>query len=355
MKPASRRTTLVASTLSGVALACVMLTAALASAQELTTALRLRIARSLALSTVSVEASGGRGSGFVVGPERWILTSCHVVGCVRSGLAIRVVFGSGMGRTARVLEIDEDHDLALLVLDGARAAAPPLTLSASGPVAVGQSVVALGAPARGVPTIEEGIVTALPDVELTLARSVRGVVQTEIAITEELTGSPLVDRRGEVIGVRWAGVRGDAMLSLAIPSRYAIELLRLARASGSPSGHATPRPAPPVLVALGLIVEDAAPGQLSGVRVLAAVPGSAAAQADIVGTFARSLSRRAPALSWSGVIVTAADLHPIGDIAELNAYLAGCASGQAVQLSVRSSLDDDAPTGEVSVVVERTP
>ncbi len=77
-----------------------------ASAQELTEARRVRIARLLARSTVSVLAGPSTGSGFVVGQERWVITNFHVIEHVARGTQVQVRFSSGTTLSARILETD---------------------------------------------------------------------------------------------------------------------------------------------------------------------------------------------------------------------------------------------------------
>src|SRR5688500_10391976 len=107
--------------LMGALLTALTLAPALASpgtadAQELSERSRVRIARRLARSTVSVIVGGGSGSGFIIGDEHWIVTNHHVVADSRRGVAVRIRFGSGTEMAARVLELDEHHDLALLAV-----------------------------------------------------------------------------------------------------------------------------------------------------------------------------------------------------------------------------------------------
>ena len=100
-----------------------------------------------------------------------------------------------------------------------------------------------------------------------------------------------------------------------------------------------------------MIVEDCAPDELLGVRVLHVAPGSAADQAGLGGAQDPRTTFLDSSAPWTGHVITAADLHAIGNVAELEDYLATRAPGQAVQLSVRWSLDPSARTGETSMIV----
>jgi S1-C subfamily serine protease len=139
-----------------------VVTAPRAHAQELTESRRVRIARRLAQSTVSVISGPSTGSGFVVGDERWVITNHHVVESARLGVQVR--FGSGTTLQARVIRLDPSHDLAILEVVGGRVPSPPLDLANSDDVEVGQTVLAFGSPFGLEGTLTEGIVSARRDV-----------------------------------------------------------------------------------------------------------------------------------------------------------------------------------------------
>lgn len=212
-----------------------------AVAQELTEAGRIRIGRALALSTVSVVMpDGGSGSGFIVGPERWIATNYHVVASIveRSPVArVLVRFRSGTELHARVIEADSDLDLALLEVEGGRVPAPPLELADSDAVAVGQRALAMGGPFGLEGTLTEGVVSARRDLQRGLyGRLTRRFIQTDAAGGPGSSGGPLVDARGRVIGVITLG-RDGAGIAYATPANYVRDLLERVRAErAAPSG-----------------------------------------------------------------------------------------------------------------------
>lgn len=358
MGTTSRRTAL---TLSVVALACaVALVPPRASAQALTPARRARIARSLALSTVAIEGGGSHGSGFVVGTERWIVTNFHLVAyAVEEGharLPVTVVFGSGTTRQAHVLETDEDHDLALLEIDDGHAPAPPLTLADSDTVRVGQTVLAYGTPIGHASALTEGIVSGRSDLDLDTAPRARQLIQTDASIVPGVSGGPLVNQAGRVVGVNWAGYRDGALFSLAIPANYVRDFLARVRAAPATSAARAPRALrQPTIVggraalASGLVVEDAVPGERDGVRVLHVLPASAALRAGIVG---RDEPFDATGAPWVGPIITAIDGQRIGNVADLERVLDACDAGQVVEVTLRSTVGVGTGRGTVSMIVE---
>jgi putative serine protease PepD len=154
-------------------------------------------------SVVSVEAGRGGGSGFVVDARGHVLTNAHVI---RGESEVTVVLNDGRRLSARVLGADFDEDLAVLEVDGA-ANLPAATLGRSGDLAVGDQVLAIGSPLGLSGTVTAGIVSAV-DREVRLGGSTRRAVQTDASINPGNSGGPLVNARGEVVGVNTAIAAG---------------------------------------------------------------------------------------------------------------------------------------------------
>jgi S1-C subfamily serine protease len=355
-----------------------------ASAQELTEAMRVRIARRLARSTVHVIAGPATGSGFVVSDERWIITNYHVVEHIPAptptrDATVQVRFGSGTTRTARILETDQSHDLALLEVTGGHVPAPPLPMSDSDPE-VGQQVLAYGSPFGLEGTLTEGVVSARRDVPGIGGGMAHRLIQTDAAINPGNSGGPLVDRQGQVIGVNTAifspggGVAGSVGVGFAIPANYVedfVERVREEHAEGhvattstdatatttststAPSPIVPVSPQTPSRSLLGVTVEDYTRGTVHGVRVTSVAIGSAAQRAGIVGA-----DQPAPPtiarlhMDWSGHVITAVDGHPVQNVAELDAYLSTRAPGQSVRLSVRTGTGSGALTGDTTATLD---
>lgn len=351
-----------------------LLTPGVASAQDLTEARRVRIARRLALSTVSIIAGSSTGSGFVVSQERWIITNYHVIeGVARVG-TVQVRFGSGTTLSARILETDQSHDLALLEVAGGHVPSPPLEMADSDDVEVGQQVLAFGSPFGLDGTLTEGIVSARRDVDGVGGGMAHRLIQTDAPINPGNSGGPLVDHRGRVIGVNTAILSpgpssGSLGIGFAVPANYVRDFLddvreRVHGRDGqtiASIGPTTPTPVtattpttPAVSsspVFLGVVGEDYAQGSLTGVRVTRVVTGSPAQRAGIVGA-----DEPPPALisrlgvAWTGHIITAVDGQPLRTVAELDAYLSTREPGQRVRLSVR--LGSGSLSGDTTVTLE---
>ncbi|GAB4198463.1 MAG: hypothetical protein OHK0013_07640 [Sandaracinaceae bacterium] len=331
-----------------------------ASGQELTESRRVRIARRLAQSTVSVLCGSSTGSGFVVGPERWVITNHHVVAAARQGVRIR--FGSGTTLQARVIRSDPSHDLAILEVIGGRVPAPPLDLANSDDVEVGQTVLAFGSPFGLEGTLTEGIVSARRDVPDVGGGMARRLIQTDAPINPGNSGGPLVDRRGRVVGVNTAILSrtgGSHGIGFAVPSNYVGELLantrEQRRAGLTTAGSAQSQgsqgstgvaqgqgaqdnngPASPGGRGfLGVRGRDFVGGGFAGVQIDRVEPGSPAQRAGLLG-----VNDSPPELvarlniPWTGHIITAIDGRPIRNGAELEQAISARRPGELVEVTV---------------------
>lgn len=183
---------------------------------------------------VSVSApSGGRvagGSGFVIDGRGHILTNDHIV----SGASSVSVLGSdGRRVSAEVVGRQPDADIAVLRVSAT--ALPPLSLGRSAGVRVGERVLAVGSPLGLSGTVTSGIVSAV-DRQVRFGDSRQAAVQTDASINPGNSGGPLVNARGEVIGVNSAiaTFRGGGSIGIgfAIPIDRAAEVAERIIASG---------------------------------------------------------------------------------------------------------------------------
>ncbi|GAA2205597.1 hypothetical protein GCM10009850_010550 [Nonomuraea monospora] len=167
-------------------------------------------------SVVSVETRSSGGSGFVIDDRGHILTNAHVVS---GSSTVTVVLHDGSRLTARVAGADDDEDLAVLEVDYPRELTPA-TLGRSADLSVGDQVLAIGSPLGLSGTVTSGIVSAL-DREVRLGGSRRTAVQTDASINPGNSGGPLVNARGEVVGVNTAIAAsrggGNIGIGFAIP------------------------------------------------------------------------------------------------------------------------------------------
>ncbi|MCS5681238.1 MAG: trypsin-like peptidase domain-containing protein, partial [Acidimicrobiales bacterium] len=154
----------------------------------------------------SVFGGGGQGTGFIISPDGQVVTNAHVV---EDAVTIKVMLSDGTVKAAELVQKDPTRDLAVLKIDGDDL--PSARLGKSAEVEVGDEVLAIGN-ALGLgdtPTVTTGIVSAL-ERQLQLAGNrLTRLIQTDAAINPGNSGGPLVNAKGEVIGVNTA-IAGNA-------------------------------------------------------------------------------------------------------------------------------------------------
>jgi serine protease Do len=244
------------------------------------------VARQLAPSVANLRVArrvrGGRtfegaGSGVVVTPDGFLLTSAHVVG--PSDATGRAAFVDGRELDFSVVGTDPLSDLAVLRTEGSDLV--PAQLGDAERLRVGQLVVAIGNPFGFAGSVTAGVVSALgrslPTRAGQATRLVENVIQTDAALNPGNSGGALANGRGEVVGVNTA-VAGVG-LGLAVPINVATRRIigalmsdgRVRRAYLGIAGGS--RPVPPRLAA--------AIGRQVCVEIVQVVEGSPAARAGL--------------------------------------------------------------------------
>ncbi|HWQ11667.1 MAG TPA: trypsin-like peptidase domain-containing protein, partial [Roseiflexaceae bacterium] len=161
----------------------------------------------------------GSGSGVIVSEEGYIITNHHVVEGQQS---LAVIFADGSRRDARLVGSDPLMDVAVIKVDGPVPGVAPLGDSSL--LQPGETVIAIGSPLGDFRnTVTVGVVSALN-------RSIggdapEGLIQTDAAINRGNSGGPLINLRGEVVGINTLVVRGAGFdgvqaegLGFAVPS-----------------------------------------------------------------------------------------------------------------------------------------
>ncbi len=190
----------------------------------------VRVARQATPAVVSIGTGRGSGSGVIVDRNGTIITNAHVVGNSRT---VRVGLQSGQLVQGTVRGRDPSVDIAVVQIPGSNYPSAPL--GDSDRLAVGQTAVAIGNPFGLERTVTTGVVSAI---NRSIDAQFEPLIQTDAAINPGNSGGPLLDARGQVIGINTVVLRdptsGGAAsgLGFAIPINLANEIARQIIATG---------------------------------------------------------------------------------------------------------------------------
>ena len=237
------------------------------------------------------------GSGFIVDKNGYIITNNHVV---ENATKIRVrLHGDPGDYRGRVIGTDYETDLAVIKIDAGRPL-QPVTIANSDSVQVGDWAVAIGSPFGLEATVTAGIVSAVGRRPAQLnARAFQHFIQTDAAINPGNSGGPLLNIRGEVIGVNTmiaTSGRGSEGVGFALPvnmvARAFNDIIRIGRVTRGSLGVSLDRSLQPevTLKALGVdhgaIIESVtkgSPAEKGGVRpgdIILAINGTTLKDGD---------------------------------------------------------------------------
>jgi len=197
-------------------------------AEQLKPALvQIRVRRATEQPDTEEEPRRALGSGFVIHPSGYVVTNAHVV---ERSTTVQVRLASGRRLTGTVVGRDRRVDLALVKVD-APTTLPVIPLGDSERLAVGELVLALGHPFGLEQTVSLGIVSR-KGAPLQAAAPGFDFIQTDAAVNPGNSGGPLVDMRGQVVGVNTMAARNGS-IGFAIPINLIKGLLPQLLAKGS--------------------------------------------------------------------------------------------------------------------------
>jgi serine protease Do len=263
------------------------------------------------------------GSGVIVSSEGHIVTNQHVVADVDE---VRVRLANGQEAPARIIGMDPVTDIAVLKVTGLKVT--PLAFADSDQVKVGQRVIAVGNPFGFDETVTQGIISAKGRA---MEDSADDFFQTDAAINPGNSGGPLVDLRGEILGINSSIYAGSGSgswqgLGFAIPSNTARRALEAIVKTGRvPHGYLG------VMVPGAEMAERMGLPEIDGAYVHAVTPGSPAEKAGI----------------RKGDIITAIANHTVHNFNELRSQIASIDTGSQVPVAIQRGTETVTLTAQI--------
>jgi S1-C subfamily serine protease len=283
--------------------------------------------------------SEGQGSGFVLDGRGEIATNAHVVtdgegGDIRRAKEVYVAFADGNEVSAKIVGFDPNSDVALLRIDPSGLRLRPLPLGTAADLRVGSPVAAIGSPFGEPQSLSVGVVSATDRSITSLTGfEIAGAIQTDAAINHGNSGGPLVNARGEVLGINsqiQSSSGGGEGVGYAVPADIVRRTLSSLRRDGtvhySYLGVATARIYPQLARHFGL-------PHSTGAWVQQVVAGG---PADDAGLRAgdRTARFQARTVRTGGDVIAAIDGHPLTDEAALGVALLRLPPGRQVTLRI---------------------
>ena len=270
----------------------------------------------------------GQGSGFVIDKEGHILTNYHVIADARQ---VEVTLYNRKKYRAKIVGTDRAHDLAIVQIEAPNLT--PAVLGDSRNLQVGQKVYAIGNPFGLSGTLTTGIVSSIRSVREPDGMQIDDAIQTDAAINPGNSGGPLMNWRGEVIGINtmiYSGVGQSAGIGFAIPINTAKavlgDLVTLGRVRRPALGIRTIPIDPELAAEMGLPADY-------GLLIVQVVQGGAADQAGLRGGTERAYLGNIP-IMIGGDLIVAIDGQRIDDQQALAQIMNNHRAGDSVRMTI---------------------
>jgi len=285
----------------------------------------------------------GQGSGFIIDKEGHILTNYHVIAEARQ---IEITLHNRKKYRATIVGVDRSHDLAVVQIKAPDLT--PMVLGDSGNLQVGQKVYAIGNPFGLAGTLTRGIVSSIRQVQEPDGMKIEDAIQTDASINPGNSGGPLLNMRGDVIGINTmiaSNVGQSAGIGFAIPINTAKAVINDLLTSGRlrrPALGVSTIPIDPQLADQMGLVSD------YGLLILQVVPGGAAENAGLRGGSERAFLGNTP-IMIGGDLIVAIDGQKVEDQQELAQIMNNHHAGDTVRVTIyraKKKMDVSVTLGE---------
>jgi S1-C subfamily serine protease len=273
----------------------------------------------------------GQGSGFILNSQGLILTNNHVI---ENGQKVEVtLYNDKRKYKAQVVTVDRGHDLALLKIDAPNLVPATLAETSTG-LTVGQRVYAIGNPFGLSGTMTRGIISAIRSVRGPESNPIEDAIQTDASVNPGNSGGPLLNSRGEVIGITTMiasnGADQSSGIGFAIPINTAKAVLddfaKYGRVRRPSLDIVTLPIGPDVAEQIGLPADY-------GLLIEKVLPGGAAEKAGLHGGNQRAYEGNTPVM-LGGDLIVKFDGQDIANGPDLSAEMNRHRAGDTVTVTV---------------------
>ena len=272
----------------------------------------------------------GQGSGFILDKAGHVLTNFHVVEGANRGIEVKL--SNKRTYKANVVGTDKVHDLALLQIDAPNL--QPVILSNSSELAVGEKVYAIGNPFGLSGTMTRGIISSIRSIRTADGAPIEDAIQTDAAINPGNSGGPLLNSRGEVIGINTMiasnGAEQSSGIGFAIPINTAkavlADLTRYGRVKRPSMGIVSYAIGPSLADQMGLAADY-------GVLIQKVIPGGAAERAGLRGGNEQAYVGNT-LIMLGGDLIVAIDDQQVTDPQDISAIMDKHQAGDTIAITV---------------------
>jgi S1-C subfamily serine protease len=272
----------------------------------------------------------GQGSGFILNKDGLILTNNHVID---NAQRVEVTLSNKKKYKAQVLGVDKNHDLALLKINSVPDLVPA-TLSESQNLIVGQRVYAIGNPFGLSGTMTRGIISAIRSIRGPQNNPIEDAIQTDAAVNPGNSGGPLLNSRGEVIGITTLIANNGADQSSGIGFAIPINTAKAVLDDFAKYGYVRRPTLDVVTIPIGPdIAEQIGLPADYGILIERVLPGGAAERAGLHGGTQRAYQGNTPVM-LGGDLIVAMDGQDITSPQDLAAVMNSHRAGDTVTVTI---------------------